>query len=441
VRALLAAAALASAAGTAAAQSDRYPPDPVDADREAEERSEYWERALEPHRGRYDTELAQARAKLGGRSPMDLAQAARILDKAIELLPSAPDAYFLRGWVHELASDWARCADDYVAAAARDPDFVPDPNPRFRGPLADGLGTCLARAGRFEEAEAALVPYTATGEASSAIWLRLGEVYMALGRLDDALAALDRAADKARGNDIAPVRWLRATTLDRARRPAAAAEEAAAALRMDTQRQRVPGTSPASPTAPPEDAHYHAAIAYLASSPEEKEARLPALPAQPERAVLHLREYLRVAANPAWRKRAEEQLAAQKELEPADALGRPGAKLGATKLDAPAIGRTLRKDLAQLAPCLAKAPQLVAEVRVVIHGPAPRAGKKDSVVADRNRPPAGAWARVIAQVGAAPAGPDQVAALECLQAGAKKLKLPKLERGGWVQLVFPVIAR
>ena len=143
---IAAAAALLGAIGTASAQSERYPPEPADADREAEERSEYWERALEPHRGRYDTELAQARAKLGGRSPMDLAQASAILDKAIELLPAEPDAYFLRGWVHELSSDWARCADDYVAAAARDPDFEPTPNPRFRGPFVDGLGTCLARA-------------------------------------------------------------------------------------------------------------------------------------------------------------------------------------------------------------------------------------------------------------------------------------------------------
>jgi tetratricopeptide (TPR) repeat protein len=371
---------------------------------------------------------------------MDLAQAAEILDHAIELLPEAPDAYFLRGWVHELEGNWPACADDYAAAAERDPDFEPVPNPRFRGPLADGLGACLARAGRFEDAEVALTQYTATGEASSGVWFRLGEVYMALGRLDDALAALDRAADKARGTDIAPVRWLRATALDRARRPAAAADEAAGALRIDPQRLRIPGASPAQPSAPAEDTFYHAAIAHLASSPEDRDTRVPALPALPERAVLYLREYVRVATNPAWKKRGEEQLAALRELEPADALTRPGAKLGTTRLDAATIARALRKDLARLSTCLDRVPQLAVEVRVVIHGPPPRSGKANAI-ADRNRPPAGAWPRALAQVGLVPPTADQTAAHACIQDAARKLKVPKLERGAWVQLVFPVISR
>jgi tetratricopeptide (TPR) repeat protein len=425
VKRLAALVVLAATAATAAAQSTRYPPEPIDADKEAEEHSDFWERALEPDRGRYDVVLARARRLIDARTPKDLADAATVLGEAITLLPNAPDAYFLRGWAHELAAQWAACADDYVAAADRDPSFVPAPNPRTRGGLADAQGVCLARAGRFDEAETILSQVTAAGGADAGVWMRLGEVDMALGRLDDAIAALDAALKVARAPEIPAIRWLRAMALDRARKPAAAIDEAAAAKDADPTLGRL--INPALPSAPAEDYYYAVGIGYSAKG-------------SPERALLYFREFVKQAPKSQWRKRADEHVATLAAIDPTDALGRAGARQGTSTIQTAAIAKAWRKDLAALARCLKDTPEVVAEVRVVIHGPpAPPAKRGAPVVLLPKPPAAGAKAKSVGQLGAT-AG-DPVAAVKCVETAAGKLKLPRLEKGTWVQLQFPVIYR
>jgi len=421
---------IALGATTASAQSKRYPPEPVDADKAAEEHSDFWERALEPDRGRYDVLLARARRLVDGRTTQDLIGAVEILDAAIHLLPDAPDAHYLRGWAHELAQDWPACADDYAAVAARDPDFEPAPNPRVRGGLADGLGVCLARAGRFEDAEEVLEQATAAGATSAGVWLHLGEVDMALGRLDDAIAALDGALKLARSNDHPAIHWLRAMAFDRARQPSDAADAADTAIRADPSLSRV--LNPALPSAPVEDAFYLAGLAF--------EAHNELRPASPERALLYFREYLARSGKTPWKKRAEEHLAALQKFDPAEALTRPGARQGTSTLDAPTIAKALRKDLPALGKCLKAAPRVVTEVRVVLHGPplpAPRAGQPVLIT---SRPPAaGVTVKLVAQIGDEASANDLADATRCLQLAAAKLKVPRLEKGAWLQLLLPVI--
>lgn len=425
--------ALVATTATARAQSTRYPPEPVDADREAEEYSAFWERALEPGRGRYDTLVTRARRSIDGRTPADLADARELLDAAIAILPDVPDAHFLRGWAHELAGDWAACADDYAAAAAADPDFVPSPNPRTRGGLADGQGACLARAGRFEDAEVVLSAAAAAGNAPAGLWHRLAEVDMALGRLDDAITATDNALAAARSSEIAAIHWLRAMVFDRARRLGDAADAAAAALTIDPSLSRA--LSPALPPAPAEDAFYLAGIALAARSDGHPVA-------YPERALLYFREYVARAGKGPWHKRAEEHVAELAAFDLAGLLARPGARQGTTALDLATIGKAVRKDVFGLSRCLAATPRAVAEVRIVLHGPAaPPPKQGQPVVLTARPPPAGATAKIVAQVGEPADAKDLAAATTCLEKAAGKLKVARLERGTWLQLTVPVVDR
>jgi tetratricopeptide (TPR) repeat protein len=427
------AALAATATAIAGPGSTRYPPEPFDADKAAEEHSDFWERALTPDRGRYDQLLAAARRLIDGKTPKDLADADAQLAGAIELLPDAPDAYYLRGWARELAQDWAGCADDYNQAAALDPLFEPAPNPRTRGGLADGQGVCLARAGRFDEAEEVLSAATATGTATAALWLRLGEVDMALGRLEDAITALDAALRVARSLELAPIHWMRAVAFDRARQPGDAQDAAETALKADLSMSWVLNRQ--LPSAPPEDFFYVAGLAY--------ETGVETRPAQPERALLYFRQYVEKAAKSPWKKRAAEHVAALAPFDPASALTRPGARQGTSTLETTAIAKSLRKDLGKLASCMDDVPQSVAEVKVVIHG-APAKPKRGAPVVLAPKPPvAGVVVRMLGQVLGVP-GPttaDTQAAVKCLETAAGKLKVAKLEKGTWIQLVFPVIAK
>jgi tetratricopeptide (TPR) repeat protein len=423
---------IAAAVVPAAAQSTRYPPEPFDADKEAEEHSDFWERALEPDRGRYDVILAHARRLVDARTTSDLASAVEQLDQAIAILPDAPDAHYLRGWANELRQDWAACAADYNAAAALDPTFEPAPNPRSRGGLADGQGVCLARSGELEEAEAVLAQATSAGATSAGLWLRLGEVDMALGRLDDAIVALDGAMKVARGTDFASIYWLRAMAFDRARRPTDADEAAAAALKMDPSLARV--LTPSLPSAPPEDFYYLAGLAFEAGSETRQ--------ALPERALLYFREYLARAGKSPWKKRAEEHVSELAKVDPADALTRPGARQGTSAIEAAALAKALHKDLAVMSRCLKDTPGAVMEVRFVVHGPpAPAPKKGEPIIIAARPPPPGTTAKVVAQIGAEAGDTDLTAATQCVQQAAGKVKVPKLDKGTWLQLVLPVVYR
>lgn len=414
--------------------SSRYPPDPVDADKEADEYSDFWERALVPDRGRYDQLLEQAKRLVDARTPKELTDAVDLLTTAIEMLPDQPDALYLRGWAHELQSDWAGCADDYVAAAAIDPDFELQPNPRNgRGPLADGEGVCLARDGRLEDAEALLAQAAETGAAPANLWLHLGEVDMALGRLDDAITALDGGLRIARSGELPGIYWLRAVAFDRARQPTDAIDAAESALKSDLQMGWVLNRQ--FPNVPPEDFFYIAGLAF--------ETNLDTRPAMPEKALLYYREFAERAPQSPWKKRAKEHIDALAGFQPADALSRTGAKQGTSTLDVPTIKKALGKSMANLASCMADVPRSVAEVRIVLHGAPAKPKRGQPVILVPKPPAAGATARINSTVQGivGPTGAQTDAAVKCLQTAAGKLKLGKLEKGTWLQLTFPVIAR
>jgi predicted Zn-dependent protease len=232
----LAATATATAA-PAAAQSERHPRPPVDAEAEAEARSEFWEEVVRPGARRYQ-HLVDAATDILRMRVGDFNRAREMLLEATALRGDLVDGWGYLGVAAEkLATvagqsakpgDWRMCADAYGKAFAIAPTWRPqkllsksDPTAVARTagtrPLELGWATCLARAGDIDRATEALEALVARGEATGESWLRLGEVYMAAGRLSEAITALEQARSERLGG--ARPRWLLAMAYDRARRP------------------------------------------------------------------------------------------------------------------------------------------------------------------------------------------------------------------------------
>ncbi|MBP6632732.1 MAG: tetratricopeptide repeat protein [Kofleriaceae bacterium] len=424
--------AVALLGARAGAQSRRYPAPTPDPDEVAESSSEYWERVLSPGRGPFAITLAKARRLIDGRAPAELREAIGMLDLALSRAGDLPDGLVARGWAKELLADWSGCAADYQRARTADPAYQPAPGLRPRGGLDHGAGVCLARAGRVDDAEVVLAAATATTEPSAELWLRLGEVHLAQGRLTEAVAEFDRALAVARTEEVITIQWMRLLAFDRARMPAEAGDAADVAAALDRNANRV--LSPALPFVVPADQLYATALAMDAIG-------------QPEVALPYFREYLRVAGSTPWRRRAEEHVAALRTL---DLSARWSQLQWTAVVDAAAVRTALRKVLPAARRCLRAHPGLVLEVRwvhgsglgVVVLGPGPRPpgpGAGGGVIGAAQPPTtaaAGPQVRTVLNLGHT----DPTEATACTVAATRKLALPALAKGAWMQLRFPVVA-
>src|SRR5262249_47293295 len=159
-----------------------------------------------PERHPYQDMVRKATEALAQRSADQTTEAIKHLDAAIQLLPDEPAAYRLRGEAYLERKNWARCAADLAAADAhrrRDED-----NPRALAELHRKLGLCQARAGKLADAERTLAETAASGNAAGEVWMRLGEVRIAMGKLDEAIAALGSALETNEGTAQAMIHFL-----------------------------------------------------------------------------------------------------------------------------------------------------------------------------------------------------------------------------------------
>lgn len=412
--AIVAAAGLAIAA-PAAAQSRRYPPDPVDKDAEKAARSNLWSAAITPERHPYQDLVRTATEALAQRTADQTGEAIKKLDAAIKLLPREPDAYRLRGDAYLERKDWARCAADLAAADAnrrRDDD-----NPRALAELHRKLGLCQARAGKLTEAERTLAETAASGSAAGEVWMRLGEVRIAMGKLDEAIAALDSALEATEGNAQAMIHFLLAEAYDRARRPGDALAAAAEGVKLD--RQLAVLHNPVIPLLGAGEAYYMLGLAHSAD------------PARPEYALAYFRRFVKEAPDSPWRKRAEDHLRDLRAVDLPDTVTRGGTAL----LDLDAVRAAARRAMPQLRACLARFPTVVVEVEISRSGP--RTPPTDRVRPRFFTPPDGVTVRVA--VGEL-ADRDLDAVDRCLEAQANRLALPAVhEHDAYYKATFDVV--
>lgn len=358
---VLAMAALVSS--TALAQSKRYPTEPVDKDKEKDERSALWENATNPSVKPYARKIAEAKAALAERTDDQRLLAVAKLGEAIQLVPEDPLAYTLRGETHMELRDWPKCADDLQLAM--DKATNDDVDLKVQTEQRRKLGLCLARAGRLADAERVLAEAAASGASTGEMLMRLGEVRIAMGKLEAAITALTAATDATDTTAYALTRWLLMAAYDRARRPADAIAVARVARQYDRELNSL--MSPNVPLIGTGEREYLLALA-------AEYSRAEADPAEPEKAMLYFRRFLKLAPDSPWRKRAEEHLRDLKTTTLPEAIGR---KLGDAAFDLEAARTVVRKQMPALRVCLAKAPNVIFNVTITKSGP------KQAVVAPK----------------------------------------------------------
>lgn len=449
-RAALVVASLVVVEGAAAAQSTRYPPPPVDLDAEREAESDFWQNAIEPGRDRYDELVERAARLLGRRSDDARAVAIELLVEASALLPGRVDGWAWLGLAREQEEDFAGCRDALERAWAIDPGWEESPRP-----VARALGVCRARAGDLDGAIEVLEALVARGDdAVETLW-RLGEVYMAMGRLDDARGVLDAAiAQSPASPHYVHAAWTLAVAADRAREPDATQDAAEIARRHDDKAIVV--EHPPGGYLVPADRDYYVALASDATG-------------QPERALVRYRRYLAAfekVDHAPWIARAREheralrgfRTSSRTRIEGTDPLDRKKVEAAVARIDG------------DLRACLKKTPRLLVHVEVTVHGPAAKAPPPLAPASSGKPPQKGAKQRKPARptaplapfgrpairpaVPAPPAGTsvsvrethdhpdaDVRAAVACVEREAAGLSLPTPVAGTWAMVIVPVVWR
>jgi tetratricopeptide (TPR) repeat protein len=421
VRRLLVTLSVVLAATPAAAQSKRYPPTPPDPDREADAHSKIWEGALDPGRQPYEALVAKAKRLADEHIADSTTEAVQDLGRAIALLPKAPEAYVVRGHLELTAREWTPCADDFEAADDRRHDDGPD-----RTALEFDLGICAARAGRYAIAEHALERAAASSDAKTETWLRLGEVRIAMGKLEEATAALDtalEAAAEASSGPLGLLHFLLAAAYDRERRPGDAASEIGLATNYDHSFASI--ESPTYPLLGSDEHDYLFGLAYRYG---------PGTAAHPEFALVYFRQYLKLATDSPWRRRAEDHVRELAALELPLTVER---HTGTTMPDLDAAHAALVKIMPEMRACVAKTQGAVFQVDVIRDGPhAPIARDRPTV----RVVPSGTKVRDIIALD----NPDRAtldAEAQCIQAIVERTPLPvPKELDTYYSMTFLVVA-
>lgn len=408
-------AAIAAAVAPAAAQSRRYPPEPVDQDAVAGAKSRLWDAATNPQRTPYAALIARASESLENRTSDGPKAAVAALDEAIRLVPDDPEAYRLRGEAHLMLQSWARCAEDLQAASARARDDAMDRKQVIE--QRRRLGICQARAGRLADAERTLAEAAATGLAGGEIWTRLGEVRIAMGKLEEAIVALETGIEYEAPPAL--VRWLLAGAFDRARRPGDAADAARRAIAIEPQLGTL--ENPSVPFLGAGEREYLFGLAYAAGETP-----------RPEFSLLYFRRFLELSPESPWRRRAEEHL---RELKTSELPEQVERKSGNAPLDTMVARAAVRRAMPAMRACVAKV-STVFEVEITKVGPRTPAGSRD---APRfYAPPDGI--KILHQIPTEQPRAEIDAAIRCLEPLAARLVMPRIkDRDAWYRAVFYVV--
>ena len=404
--------AVVALAAPARAQSKRYPPVPPDKELEDEQRSQVWDATLHPDRSPYKLLVTDAQ-HLIDRNPAsadDIKAALDKLDSAIKLRPKVADAFVVRGRLHAKQLQWTECADDLGRAE----DYTKtDAIARIE------LGQCQARAGRLADAERTLVRAAVNNQTfGNEPYRSLGEVRIALGKLDEAIDALANVAD----NDAAS-RWLLALAYDRARRTNDAQQATLEAKKVDQGLYSIMNAHPALLGAGDKDYLYGLANRWALG--------------RPDHALLYFRTFLKaVPANSPWRRRAEEHLRELSKLKmpPRETL----SVTGSTTADLDKLHAALVTKMPAMRACMAKLPSTIIQVGVTKVGPHSPDTRDRPIY---RVPPAGVEVRLLTTFGDAPAEPLALEAQRCIEKHANATALPSpKEHDSYYKVYFNVVS-
>jgi tetratricopeptide (TPR) repeat protein len=415
------------------AQSRRYPPEPVDVDRAAEQHSELWEEALHPNRDRYRARVERAKDFLRRRDVQAWMEAQDLLEGAVVLAPDEPLAHWMLAMLHEHREDWQGCAASYGEVLAIEPKYQPPPGetvPQGRKlpwALDAGLATCQAHTGAFEQAIASYQRVLGRGITEEAdIHLGLGEAYMALGRLAEAIDALHIALKLQ--PDSRRASYALAVAYDRDEREAQARETMFTALRHDPGLDWLAGL--AGQFVPATDEFYYLGLGRAARH-------------ETAWAIVYFRQYLHVTGSGPWTRRARHHLA---DLGREPMLHAGSIAISGTEtMDRQVALAAIAPAWGELLACVKPVPGLLLELTVTSMGkPAGRSSRRDT-----RRAPAlhastpdtpGVKARILHSFATEP---EQAAlAQQCAESAAHGIAIPhpQGDAGRYVSVSVPLIA-
>jgi tetratricopeptide (TPR) repeat protein len=419
---LIVAAVLAVVPIAAHAQSARYPPDARDADEQAEQHSALWESALDPQRAPYEELLRDGQRALQDQSERGALLAIDKLTNAIDRIPTDPRAYGFRGEAYLQLRDWAHCADDLAAAQARGATASAETDKQELD-----LGICQGRAGHLADAERTLVHAAEHGPRGEA-WMRLGEVRIALGKLDEAIDALTSAQETTEGRS-ATTHWLLALAYDRAKRPTTAEQEGQLALSADGQLSTI--VNPTYPWLGVGEGDYMLGLAH-SIKPQS-----PQMNATPEYSLLYFRRFLAIATDSPWRRRAQEHVKALGALAWPQAIARnPGSS---TILEISVLRTAIAPSIAALRACVAQQPSAAYEISIIKVGPRSEPSLEQVHYAQK-KPSVDVQLKLDIDRDARPIGPQAIETTRtCLQAIAARIAMPAAKEDTWYGVSFYVI--
>ena len=422
-----------SLAATAWAQSKKYPPEPVDKDQEKAERSKLWDNATNPNSEPYQDLIADAKQAIAVPTNDQARYAIEKLDQAIALQPEEAEGYALRGSAYMQLQQWGKCTDDLQIATAK---AMRDEGADRKAAIEQRrkLGLCQARAGKLADAERTLSEAAATGTGTGEMMMRLGEVRIAMGKLDEAISALTASLESVDAPSHQLTRWLLAAAYDRARRPADAREAAQAAAKADIRFLSLRSTN--LPLIGAGEIEYMLGLAWESNDPP-----------RPEYALVYFRKFLRLAPESPWRKRAEDHLRELKTTVLPEVIERkPG---GIATVDLDAVRTIVRKQMPAMRACLAKVGNQAIEVAITRSGPrspVPRPVRPDPFTRGRyQRPPPAPPPDGISVVSSGELPLDATradidAAARCVEPIASKLVMPAVKgKDAWYQVAFLVV--
>ena len=416
--------ALGLAAPLALGQPASPPPPDVDYDDHRDARSGFWERALDPASEKYDGLVERAVVLLREGDRESMAQAGQLLAEAVRSSPDRPLAYLWQGRLADRTGDFATCAQSLAKALDLEPDLdAPGGSEPNEWAAEYELAVCRARAGKFEPAIEGLRRLLGRAQSQQvAIYQRLGECYMALGRLDEAIESFRQ------GLRISPysseLGFALAVAHDRDEDAAQAREVLAQALTRDPRASSL--TAASRIWVPPQEAHYYLGLAYLGAEDWS-------------RSLLHFRRYLAMAGETSWTRRAR----ARYEEALAGAIAGRGLEIkGSATLDQARAAALIGRSDGALQACLRKAPDLL--LRVSITKVIPSKGKAPAVAAaTTSTATSQPGVRVLVQEQSDARVEDVRAVVTCTESVARKIPVPRPTGapGTYATFEFEVIAR
>lgn len=389
-------------ASSALAQSWKHP-ELVDYDQATDEHSKFWEQVLAGDEQGYLDLIRHARSLWSASSKQQRALALSELRTAAASKSHKPQAHFWLGQYLFEDRQWEACAAALSTVYAMEPGYEPQ-EARARNTLDFSLASCLLYSGEYEGAIEHFKRIISLDHTNHRVELRLGEAYMALGRLKEAIEFLELAAAPLRAIEA---RYALAVALDRAERLNASHSKLATALARDPGMNFLRRSDKT--YAPTEDEHYYMG---LANSQLDKKTR----------ALYHFRRYLDLAPSSPWRNRAKQHSEA---LDPID-LAVDLKEVGTAKWEVAALKSALRKIEAPLRACVAGHPLLLVRIDL-------------SAIAGQDRSQLQVRATTVMQ--AKIDRHEQRRVLDCLETAARRLRPPKLtgSRGSHGSVQFSLL--